>query len=177
LRQPEKGESARDRQRPLEKIDASALDTLVVTRGGATTTIKKDGDKYKIVSPGTYVADENVAKQAFEAVEKLEFGNIISDQKAKHAEFEVDDAKGIKVVAKKGDQVLPTSWSARHRQRHDGAHHGKDQVWKAGTGRTVEKGLRLARQVDHDVPLRRRRSSPSRPRMAASPSPRRTARR
>ena len=57
-----------------------------------------------------FPADDNVAKQAFEALEKLEFGDVVSDQKAKHAEFEVEepqagskDAKALRVVAKKGE--------------------------------------------------------------------------
>lgn len=104
LRQPEKGQTVGERPRPVPKLAAGSFDALSVTKANATTTIKKDGDKYKIVAPGNYVADENVAKQAFEAVEKLEFGNVVSDQKAKHAEFEVDD-KALKLVVKKGDQV------------------------------------------------------------------------
>src|SRR5204863_9689496 len=66
LRQPQKGESSRDRERPLAKIDAAALDTLVVTKGGATTTIKKDGAKFKVTAPVAYPADEAAAKAAFE---------------------------------------------------------------------------------------------------------------
>ena len=105
LRQPEKGQRVGERPRPIPKLAAGSFDTLVVTKANATTTIKKDGDKYKIVSPVSYAADENVAKQAFEAIEKLEFGDIVSDQKNKHTEFELDD-KALKVVVKKGDQVL-----------------------------------------------------------------------
>jgi hypothetical protein len=104
LRQPEKGQTVGERPRPVPKLAAGSFDTLSVTKGNVTTTLKKDGDKYQIVAPGNYAADENVAKQAFEAVEKLEFRNVVSDQKAKQAEFEVDD-KALKLVVKKGDQV------------------------------------------------------------------------
>jgi hypothetical protein len=106
LRQPEKGQRVGERPRPIPKLAAGSFDGLAVTKGGSTTTLKKEGDKYKVVSPVQFPADENVAKQAFEAIEKLEFGDIVSDQKAKHAEFEVDDAKGVKVAVKKGDQVV-----------------------------------------------------------------------
>ena len=105
MRQPEKGQVTGERPRPVPKLAAGSFDALTVTKGTSTTTIKRDGDKYKITAPGAYVADENVAKQAFEAIEKLDFGSIVTDQKAKHAEFEVDD-KGLKVVVKKAEQVL-----------------------------------------------------------------------
>ncbi len=105
LRQPEKGQTVGERPRPVAKLAPGAFDTLTVTKGASTTTIKKEGDAYKIVAPAAYVADESVAKQAFEAIDKLEFGNVVSDQKAKQTEFEVDD-KGLRVVVKKGEQVL-----------------------------------------------------------------------
>ncbi len=106
LRQPEKGERVGERPRPIPKIAAGSFDALVVTKAGSTTTIKKEGDKYKVVAPVSYAADENVAKQAFETVEKLEFGDIVSDQKAKHGEFEIEDGKALRVIVKKGDQAL-----------------------------------------------------------------------
>jgi Domain of unknown function (DUF4340) len=105
LRQPEKGERVGERPRPVPKLAAGSFDALVVTKANATTVIKKDGDKFKVVSPVQYPADDNVAKQAFEAVEKLEFGDVVSDQKAKHAEFELGDG-ALKLAIKKGDQVL-----------------------------------------------------------------------
>jgi hypothetical protein len=135
LRQPQKGESATDRQRPLAKIDAAALDTLQVTKGGATTTVKKDGDKYKVTAPAAYPADEAAAKLAFDALGKLELGDLVSENKAKHAEFEVDDAKAVHVVgksAKSGDKVLvdvllgkPMGAGTMVRVA------GTDQVWQA----------------------------------------------
>jgi len=105
MRQPEKGQVMGERPRPLPKMAAGSFDTLTVTKGTSTTTIKREGDKYQITAPAPYAADQNVAKQAFEAVEKLEFGSVVSDQKEKQTEFEVDD-KGLKVAIKKGDQIL-----------------------------------------------------------------------
>jgi hypothetical protein len=100
LRQPEKGESAGDRERPLSKLDAASFDTIEVTRAGAKATIKKDGDKFKLTEPVAYAADDVAAKAAFEALTGLSLGDLVTENKAKHAEFEVDDGKGIHVVAK-----------------------------------------------------------------------------
>ena len=132
LRQPEKGERTADRPRPLPQLKAGDFDTLAVTKDGKTTVIKKEGDKYEVTQPVKYPADENVAKQAFEAIEKLEFGNLVTEQKAKHAEFEVDDAKGVKVAIKKGDQsvgelIVGKTTGANTLVRVA----GKDQVWQA----------------------------------------------
>ena len=106
LRQPQKGERVGERPRPLPKIASGSFDTLAVTKAGTTTVITKQGDTYKVTAPVQYPADENVAKQAFESLEKLEFGDTVTEQKAKHAEFELADNSALRVVGRKGDQVV-----------------------------------------------------------------------
>jgi hypothetical protein len=137
LRQPEKGEGTADRQRPLPKMDANALDTLVVTRNGATTTISKDGTKYTVTTSGVFPADDVVAKAAFDAVGKLELGDLVTENKAKQAEFDIDAAKGVHLVAKgaKGTKVLADvivgkTMGAGTMVRLD----GQDQIWQAAAG-------------------------------------------
>jgi hypothetical protein len=100
LRQPEKGEAVGDRARPLAKLDAASFDTIEVTRAGAKVTIKKEGDKYKVTQPVAYAADDVAGKAAFEALTSLTLGDLVTENKAKQAEFEVEDGKGIHVVAK-----------------------------------------------------------------------------
>jgi hypothetical protein len=145
LRQPEKGERAADKPRPIAKITPGEVETLEVTKGGATTTLKKEGNKYKVVAPVADAADEPAAKAAFEAIEKLDLTGLVTDQKAKQAEFEVDDAKGVRVVAKsKGagkvlaDIVVGKAMGSGTMVRPS----GKDEVWQsAGSIRyTFDKG-------------------------------------
>jgi hypothetical protein len=106
LRSPEKGtRPAGERPRPIPKLKADAFDTLEVTKGGATTVIKKQGDDYQIVKPIDYAADKDGAKSAFEAIAKLEFHDVVSDQKSRHNEFELGDGS-LRVAVKKGDKLL-----------------------------------------------------------------------
>jgi len=130
-RQPEKGQVTGERPRPVPKLAAGSFDTLTVTKGTSTTTIKKEGDSYKITAQAAYPADQGVAKTAFESIEKLEFGSIVTDQKAKHAEFEVDD-KALKVVLKKGDQALTELLVGKNVGGNTLVRvPGKDEVWQA----------------------------------------------
>ncbi len=130
LRTPEKGTLApEERPRPIAKLKAGDYDTLEVTKGSSTTVIKKDGDKYTVSKPVTFPADKDVGKAAFEAVAKLEFGNLISDQKSRHGELEVGDAS-LRVKIRKGETVLAdlrlgkvTSDQVLVRLE------GKDEVW------------------------------------------------
>src|SRR4029079_7515500 len=113
----------------------SALDTLVVTRQGAATTIKKEGDKFKVTAPVAYPADEAAAKVAVEVVGGLELGDLVAENKAKHAEFELDEGKAIHVVAKSaksGDKVLADFLVGKNVGSGTMVRvAGKDEVWKA----------------------------------------------
>ena len=136
LRQPEKGEGSTDRQRPIAKIDPASYDTLTITRQGATTTLVREGGKVKVTSPVAYPADEFAGKGAFDAIDKLELGNLVTENKAKHAEFEVDDAKGIHVVASKGQggSAAPVVNLLVGKSVGNGTMvrlAGKDEVWQA----------------------------------------------
>src|SRR5262245_10733715 len=107
LRQPEKGERSADKQRPIAKLKTSDVATIAVNKSGATTVIKSDGGKYAVTAPVPYAADEGVAKAAFEGLGKMDVSDLVTEQKAKHAEFEVDDKAGIHLVAKdKAGKVL-----------------------------------------------------------------------
>ena len=106
LRSPEKGSApAAGSSRPIAKIAGDGFDTLEVTKGKAITTLKRDGDAYKIVKPIAYAADKDAAKLAFESIAKIDFGNIVSDQKSRQGEFELGD-DSLRVAVKKGEQVL-----------------------------------------------------------------------
>lgn len=159
LRQPEKGERPSDRPRPIAKIDGADLDTLEISKpGGQAVTLSrepsaqapaaKDGAKpqakddkawkYKLAAPVAASADESNAKVAFDAVEKLDLTDLVSDQKTKQAEFEVDDAKAIHVVAKsakqggQGGKVLADLYFGKAAGAGTAVRPGgKDEIWLA----------------------------------------------
>ena len=106
LRQPEKGERASDHPRPIPTLNPVEITTLDVTKGGVTTTIKNEGGIYKVTAPVSYAADQAAAKSAFEALGKMDITDLVTQQDAKQAEFEVDDKTGVRLVAKHDGKVL-----------------------------------------------------------------------
>jgi hypothetical protein len=106
LRQPEKGERASDHPRPIPTLNPVEITTLDVTKGGVTTTIKNEGGIYKVTAPVSYPADQSSAKSAFEALGKMDVTDLVTQQEAKQAEFEVDDKSGVRLVAKHEGKVL-----------------------------------------------------------------------
>jgi hypothetical protein len=106
LRQPEKGERASDHPRPIPTLNPVEITTLDVTKGGVTTTIKNEGGIYKVTAPVSYPADQATAKTAFEALGKMDITDLVTQQDAKQAEFEVDDKSGVRLVAKHDGKVL-----------------------------------------------------------------------
>src|SRR5262249_52955519 len=103
LTRPEKGERAADKQRPVAKMNTADIASIDVTKDGATTTIASEGGKYKVTAPVPYAADESIAKAAFEGLGKMDVSDLVTEQKAKQAEFQVDDKSGLHVVAKGKD--------------------------------------------------------------------------
>ena len=132
LRSPEKGSHRPgESPRPIAKLTADSFDTLEVTKGAITTVIKKEGDAFKIVKPIAYAADKDSAKLAFEAMSKMEFGHVVSDQKSDQGEFGVG-ADGLRVVLKKGEQnVADLRVGKTTNQTTMVRVEGKDEVWGA----------------------------------------------
>ena len=131
LKNPEKGQRVGEGPRPVPKLATADFDTLEITKDGKATTLKRNGEAFSVTAPVPYAADKEPAKEAFEAVEQLEFGSVISDQKTKHKEFEVADG-ALHVVAKKGDKAVANffvgkSLGAQTLVRLD----GKNEVWQA----------------------------------------------
>ena len=128
-------------------------------------TIKKEGDKYKVTAPVPYAAEEPTAQAAFEALTKLELGDLVTENKAKHAEFELEDGKAVHVVAKSSkdgkvlaDLLVGKAVGSGTMVRLAGKDEGV-----AGRGRPAQQlrpcAVRLARQVDHDRRGGRRRAA------------------
>jgi hypothetical protein len=130
LRSPEKGNRpAEGAPRPIAKLVDGGFDTLEVTKGKATTVLKKEGDAYKIVKPMAFPADKDAAKLAFESLTKIEFGNIVSDQKSRQGEFELGD-DGLRVTVKKGDAVVADLRVGKTTNQMTMVRlEGKDEVW------------------------------------------------
>jgi hypothetical protein len=131
LRTPEKGQRVGEGPRPLAKLSANDFDTLEIIKDGKATTLKRTGAEFSVTAPVQYAADKEPAKEAFEAVEQLEFGSVISDQKTKHKEFEVAEG-ALHIVAKKGDKALANFYVGKTLGTQTLIRlEGKDEVWQA----------------------------------------------
>lgn len=106
FRSPEKGaHPVEERPPPAAKIGAGEVETLEITRKSGTMVVRREGDKFFIVKPKAYPAEANGAILAFEGIEKMAWGHVVSERKDRHEEFELGD-DSVRVVAKKGDRVL-----------------------------------------------------------------------
>lgn len=124
---PEKGERVGERPRPLAKMELKKLDKITIIAKGKTVVLqrvaeakakagdkdkKKEADKeedkgrWELVKPVRYKADKYASDSVLEKLEGLEFGDLVSEQKAKHAEYEVDDKAGIRVQVSAGKQMV-----------------------------------------------------------------------
>ncbi len=101
-RRPEKGELSGPRPRPIPAIAKDTIVDLKVTLEGKTSHLKKDGT-WKLLEPIAAAADEQAAKTAAEKLEQLEFGSLVTDQPARHADLELAEDRAVKVVGSDKD--------------------------------------------------------------------------
>ena len=106
VKRPEKGERVGERPRPLSKITAAQIKQVTVTAKGTTVVLARDGKGWKVTKPVTYPADKYAVDTMVEKIEKLETGDLVTEQPSRHAEYEVDDKGGVHVVVSDGSKTL-----------------------------------------------------------------------
>ena len=135
LRSPERGERVGERARAIAEIKPGTIGSLEVAQPGDKdkVSLTKKGDKWQVIAPYDKPADPTVAKAAVEALEKVRWGDLVTQQKTKHAEFEVSDDKAVHVVAKDaGGAVLADLYIGKASGNATMVRiAGKDDVWQA----------------------------------------------
>jgi hypothetical protein len=104
LRRPEPAERAAARARPAARLGPHDFDTLEVRRTPSRegwTTLRRTPTEVRLTAPVAYPADPAAGAAAFAAIEKLDFLDLVTDRPARHADSQVDAAKGIRVIATK----------------------------------------------------------------------------
>ena len=135
MRRPEKGEHVGPRERPIPAVKAADVKVLELTANGGKdrTTLSRDGDGWKMTAPAAHPADATAIKGALDQLEKVGFGDLVTEKKEKFADLEVSDDKGVHVVARgDGDKVLFDGWIGKAVSGFTMVRPGgKDQAWQA----------------------------------------------
>jgi hypothetical protein len=88
------------RKLELPKLDKAQVTALELT-GARSATLRKEGEGWIVVDPGKpdtkYAADENLVTGAIEALGEVKNPDFVSDRAERLAEYELDDAKGLKL--------------------------------------------------------------------------------
>lgn len=136
MRTPDKGERIGDKPRAIAEIKSDKVATLEIAQPGGSdkVTLTKKGDKWHVTAPYDKPADGSAAKAAVEALEKIKWGDVTTQQKERHGELEVSDEKAVHVVAKEaGGAVLADLFLGKSAGSSTMVRvAGKDEVWQAG---------------------------------------------
>ena len=101
MRAPEKGERKGPPPRPIAAFKASDVASLeILTEKQEKTVLTKSGDKWRITAPGDWPADAAGVKSLLDGLERLAFGDIVTETTDKHAELGVADGKAQRVTVK-----------------------------------------------------------------------------
>src|SRR5438128_932791 len=95
-RAPDKGEriGAAPGPKGVAAMKADAIDELEVTSDKQKTTIKKEGSGWMVSAPVHYPAEADAIKAALDKLGELAWGQMVSEQKERAKEMEVDEEKG-----------------------------------------------------------------------------------
>lgn len=134
MRAPEKGDRVGERPRPLPEIKAGSIAQIELTqpKGADKVTLSKKGDKWQVTAPYDKPADQSAVKSVVEALEKMKWGDITTQQKDRHGDLEVSDDKAVHVVAKdSGGGVLADLYLGKVTGSATMVRvAGKDDVWQ-----------------------------------------------
>ena len=100
MRAPDKGQRVGPPPRPIAALKAADVKELDITSNKEHVNLKHDGTSWKITSPGAWNADQQMAKTAADELEKIGFGDLVTETESKFAEMEVDGDKAAHVIAK-----------------------------------------------------------------------------
>ena len=134
MRAPEKGERVGPAPRPVATFKSAEVTHLELTteKQEKTTLDKKDGAG-RVTAPHDWPADQAGVKSLLDGLDKLAFGDIVTENKDKHEELGVVDGKAAHLVAKSAsgktlaDLIIGKAISGFTMVRPA----GKDEVWQA----------------------------------------------
>lgn len=162
-KRPEKGERRGERPRPLAKLDAKQIKQVTITAKGNTVALQRgDKDAWKLVKPVDFPADSYATKSMMEKLEGLEFGDLVTELKNKHAELQVDEKSGIHVVVSDGAKQVADFFLGKVVEGFTMFRlAGKDQVYQAVGGLNYHferevKAWRLRSIIEFKQPEARR---------------------
>ncbi|KFA93864.1 DUF4340 domain-containing protein [Archangium violaceum] len=93
------------RKLELPKLDKAQVTALELS-GARNVTLRKEGEGWTVVDPGKpdtkYPADERLVTAVVEALGEVKNPDFVTDRAERLAEYELDDAKGLKLEVSQG---------------------------------------------------------------------------
>ncbi len=107
LTKPQKGQRTGAAPRPVQAFKAAEVTEVEISSDKQTkTTLKKVADVWKLDGPEARNADPSQTKNLVDGLEKLSFGDVVTENEAKHEEFGVAESKAARLVAKGAGKTL-----------------------------------------------------------------------
>ncbi len=102
LRAPERGQRKTGAQsRPIAAIKAAEITQLeLINEKQEKTALTKKPEGWRITSIGEQAADQGGIKTVVDALEKMSFADVVTEQKERFADLGVEDQRGQRVTVK-----------------------------------------------------------------------------
>ena len=91
----------------IDDITRDDIDSLEIHRPDSPVVkLAKRGDSWRVVEPVDAEADQTVIDVALDKLDELETSRVVAQNPENHERLEVDDAHGVRVIAREGESVL-----------------------------------------------------------------------
>lgn len=92
----------------LAKITVADIDMIDITSLGKTTTLEKNGERWKIGGTKDFFTDDSVSASLVSGLDEAKKAEmeLASENKDKKSDFETDETNGTLVKLRQGDKVL-----------------------------------------------------------------------
>jgi hypothetical protein len=133
MRAPEKGQRKGPPPRPIAALKAADVTGLEVWNDKQQhAVLEKSGSDWRVKEPADWKADQAAVKQLTDALEKVTFGDVVTETKGKHEELGVSDGKAPRVVVKGAGKTLADLYIGKSVGGYTMVRvNGKDDVWQS----------------------------------------------
>jgi hypothetical protein len=133
LRAPEKGQRVGPPPRPIPALKAAEITHVeIVSEKQEKTVLEKQGGTWRIVQPKEWPADQAAMKTLTDGLEKLGFGDLVSQEKSKLADLGVEDGKAARLTVKNQSTPLADFYLGKPIAGFNMLRVvGKDEVWQS----------------------------------------------
>lgn len=134
----QKSNNVVETDRPFVTADSASITALKVSSTDGNVELAKEGEKWRLVKPLSYPANERNVGQALAKFKEMKKLTLVTEKADRQKEFQVDDSAGVKVTVTSGgkDESFILGKTGPSGATTYARWAGKNEIWEIGGSST-----------------------------------------